>query len=98
MSSSPNSSSSSELGSPYDWLLDVPCPVDVVLGTSTISVGECARLGVNSVIRLRQPAGSDLDVRLAGRAFASAEVAIAEDSVSLRLNRILPPGPQDAGV
>ena len=97
MSSSPNSSSSSELPSPYDWLLDVPCPVDVVLGSSVISVGECARLRVDSVIRLRQTAGSDLDVRLAGRPFASAEVAIADDSVSLRLNRILPPGPEDAG-
>ena len=97
MSSSPNSLSSSELAGPYQWLLDVPCPLDVVLGTSTISVGDCARLDVNSVVRLRQPAGSDLDIRLAGRPFAAAEVSMSEDNVSLRLNRILPPGSQDAG-
>ena len=40
MSSSPNSSSSSEIAATgaggMDWVMDVPCPVDFVLGTATV--------------------------------------------------------------
>ena len=101
MSSSPNSSSSSKDASKkdapktisrLDWVMDVPCPVDFVLGTSTIRVRECVEFVPNAVVRLRQPAGADLEVRVGGIPVATGEVVIVDENVGLRLSRILPPG------
>lgn len=78
-----------------DWLMDVPCPLDVVLGTATVKVADCARLAVGSVVRLKQSAGSDLEVRVGGVPFAAGEVVIVEERLSLRLGRVLAPSPED---
>lgn len=96
MSSSPNSLSSSDarLASapePFQWLMDVPCPVDFVLGTTTVKVRECAEFAIDSVIRLKQTAGADLEVRVAGVPMLTGEVVIVDENVGLRVGRILPP-------
>jgi flagellar motor switch protein FliN/FliY len=72
-------------------MLDVPCPVEFILGSTTVKVRECARFEVDSIVRLRQNAGADLEVRAAGVAVATGEVVIVDDSVGLRVGRILPP-------
>jgi flagellar motor switch/type III secretory pathway protein FliN len=100
MSSSMNSLFSSDALAPvaFDtaaWLLDVPCPVEFILGSTTIKVGECAAFTRDTVIRLRQAAGSDLEVRAAGVGIATGEVVIVDDTVGLRIGRILPPAGQD---
>jgi flagellar motor switch/type III secretory pathway protein FliN len=77
------------------WLMDVPCPVDFVLGTATVKVRDCATFAVNSVIRLKQAAGSDLEVRIGGIAVFTGEVVIANENVALRVGRVLPPAGQD---
>jgi flagellar motor switch/type III secretory pathway protein FliN len=77
-----------------DWTMDVPCPVDVVLGTTVLRVRDCAQLGPDSVIRLRQPAGADLEIHAAGVPIAAGEVVIADEGVTLRVTRILPPAPR----
>ncbi len=99
MSSSLNSSFNSELSGALDgagWMLDVPCAVEFILGTATVKVGDCAAFARDTVIRLRQPAGADLEVRAAGIPIATGEVVIVDDSVGLRVGRILPPAGQDA--
>src|SRR5262245_13341971 len=100
MSSSQNSSSSSEPAvrpaSPLDWVMDIPCPVDFVLGTTTVKVRDCAAFAPNTLLRLRQPAGSDLEVRVGGVAIALGEVVIVDENVGLRLSRILTPRRQEA--
>ena len=96
MSSSLNSLSSSDAAHPFEWVMDVPAALDVTLGSTSLTVRECSRLAVNSVVRLRQPAGTDLELRLAGRPFAAGEVVIADDNVSLRIGRLLPPSSGDA--
>jgi flagellar motor switch protein FliN/FliY len=80
---------------PLDWVMDVPCPVDFVLGTTTVKVREAAEFAPDTVVRLRRPAGSDLDIRVGGVPIATGQVVIVEDNVGLRLNRILPPGYQE---
>ena len=100
MSSSPSSSSNSEPGpsssdGPLGWVLDVPCPVEFVLGTATIKVRDCVEFKVDSVVRLKQTAGADLQVRAGGVPIASGEVVIVEENLGLRLSRILPPGTGD---
>jgi len=95
MSSSPSSLSSSDRLGPAEWLLDAPAPLDVILGTATLTVAECTRLAAGSLVRLRQTAGTDLELRVGGIPFAAGEIVIADDSVSMRLGRILPPSPED---
>ena len=98
MSSSPTSSSSSEINLPldvYGWLMDVPCPVDFVLGTTTVKVRDFAAFGPNAIIRLKQAAGADLEVHVGGVPVAAGEVVIIEENVGLRLSRILSPAAQE---
>jgi len=99
MSSSPSSSSSSDRraaeADPLDWVMDVPCPVDFVLGMATVKVREAAEFALGTVVRLRRAAGSDLDIRVAGVPIATGQVVIVDENVGLRLNRILPPGYQE---
>jgi flagellar motor switch/type III secretory pathway protein FliN len=75
--------------------MDVPCPVDFVLGTATVKVRDCAQFAVNSVIRLRQAAGSDLEVRVAGVPLFKGEVVIVAENIALRVGRVLPPADQE---
>lgn len=77
------------------WLMDVPCPVDFVLGTATIKVRDCATFAIDTVIQLRQAAGSDLEVRVGGIPMFTGEVVIANDNVALRVGRVLPPAGQE---
>jgi flagellar motor switch/type III secretory pathway protein FliN len=103
MSSSPSSLFNSEAPeappaapqSPIRWLLDVPCSVDVVLGTATVKVRDCAQFALDSVISLKQTAGSDLEVRVGGVPMFTGEVVIMGENVALRLGRVLPPAGQE---
>jgi flagellar motor switch/type III secretory pathway protein FliN len=98
MSSSPSSLSSSDASvapSSTRWLMDVPVPVDFVLGTATVKVRDCATFAVDTVIRLRQVAGADLEVRVGGIPMFTGEVVIADENVALRVGRVLPPAGQE---
>ncbi len=98
MSSSPNSSSSSEAPAapdgPLAWLADVPCPVTFVLGTTHVRLRECLQFGKDSIIRLDQSAGADLEIHVAGIPLAAGEVVMVDENVGIRLNRILEPASQ----
>ena len=91
MSSSQTLSSSSEPAGPLAGLLDVVCRIDVVLGTGSITVGDCLKLRRQSVIRLAQSAGSDLEVRVHGVTAAEGEVVIVDDSTAIRVTSIVRP-------
>jgi len=95
MSSSPNSSSSSDTvnlpADPYGWVMDVPCTVDFVLGTATVKVRDFAGFGPNAIVRLRQSAGADLEVHVGGVPIAAGEVVIVDENLGLRLSRVLLP-------
>lgn len=95
MSSSPTSSSSSSARAlsdePLASLFDVDCLVEVVLGTGQITVRDCLRLERSSIVRLDQPAGADLELRVQGQPLATGEVVIVDDGTALRLRRIIPP-------
>ncbi|MEO8071026.1 MAG: FliM/FliN family flagellar motor switch protein [Acidobacteriota bacterium] len=72
-------------------VMDVPCTVDFILGTAVVKVRDCVQFAPRSVVRLKQAAGADLELRAGGVAIASGEVVIVDENVGLRLNRILPP-------
>jgi flagellar motor switch protein FliN/FliY len=75
---------------PFAGMLDVPCRVDVVLGTSSITVRDCLKLQRLSVIRLDQSAGSDLDVRVHGVSAVAGEVVIVDESTAVRVTTVTP--------
>ena len=96
MSSSPSSLSSSDVSAPpvlagLGWVMDVPCDVEFILGTTTVKVRDCVGFVPNSIVRLKQSAGADLEVRVGGVPVAAGEVVIVDEVVALRLSRILPP-------
>lgn len=74
--------------SPFPGLMDVTLPVTVRLGSGVISVGDCLALRPQSIVRLVQSVGQDLDVVVNGETVARGEVAIVDDSTSIRLTDI----------
>jgi flagellar motor switch protein FliN len=88
MSSLSNSLSSNAGLAP---LSDVVCRVDVLLGTATVSVRDCLHWKRNSIIRLREVAGSDMQVTINGVLVATGEVVIIDDSTAVRVTEILEP-------
>src|ERR1700704_2260845 len=98
MSSSPILLSSSEPSpkalmpaQPFAGMLDVVCLVEVFLGTGSITVGDCLKLQRLSVVRLDQPAGTDLDVRVHGVSVAVGEAVIVDESTAVRITAVSPP-------
>ena len=97
MSSSPSSLSSSELaGDPLAPLHDVTCRIDVVLGSASMTVRQCLALQRDSVIRLAQSAGNDLQVVVNGVPIALGEVVILDNSTAVRVTDILAPPSNEA--
>jgi flagellar motor switch/type III secretory pathway protein FliN len=96
MSSSQTSSSSSEhWNGALAQMLDVGCTVEFILGTGTMTVRECLRLERQSVVKLAQVAGSDIQMRVNGIAVATGEVVIL-DGTALRISHITPPAGLEA--
>lgn len=79
-----------------DWLMDVPCVVEFVIGGSTVTVRDCLEFEPSRVLRLSASAGGDLEMRVEGVSIATGEVVIVEDQTALRVTRILPPAGVDA--
>jgi flagellar motor switch protein FliN len=92
MSSSPTSSSSTDaVSTAYSGMLDVTCRVEVIVGTGSITVRDCLKLQRDSIVRLEQAAGSDLQVTVQGIPAASGEIVIDDDTTSVRISNVLPP-------
>lgn len=96
MSSSQTSSSSSDATDALAPMFDVKCRVEVILGNASLSVRNCLRLERQSIVRLQQSAGSDLEVRVHGVAVATGEVVILDDNTALRISRVSPPAGVEA--
>ena len=70
---------------------DVRCAVDFIIGTGKIKLEECLKLGQQSVVALVESAGSDLRVEVHGITIATGEIVIINDTVNLRITRMMPP-------
>jgi flagellar motor switch protein FliN/FliY len=81
---------------PFAMLADLACPVDVVLGRGSISVGACLNLRLQSVIRLTASAGEDLHVVVGGVPVMRGEVVLVDQSAAVRITEFTPaPGMED---
>ena len=98
MSSSPTLSSSTERPAPaleaHDPLAplsDIRCTVDVIIGTGVLTLRECLTLQRQQVVKLVEPAGGDLSIRVQGVTMATGEVVVVDNAAALRVTHILPP-------
>ena len=98
MSSSPTSSSSTEFpvavleaADTYAPLSDVRCRVDVIIGTGVLTLRECLTLQRQYVVKLNEPAGGDLSIRVQGVTVATGEVVVVDNAAALRVTHIVPP-------
>lgn len=100
MSCSPSSLSSSDeptSAAVFAPLADVVCDVDVVIGTTSISVRECLGLQRHAIVRLTKAAGCDMELRVNGVPVAAGEIVIVDDSAALRVTEILPGSEPEVG-
>jgi flagellar motor switch protein FliN/FliY len=80
------------------WLHDVPCRVEFVLGDARMRLRDCLELAPASILRLNQAAGADIELRVEGTTIASGEIVIVDNTAGLRITRIVPPpGPDTDG-
>lgn len=77
-------------------MLDVECNVDFIIGTGRLKVRDCLRLERQSIVRLEQSGGADLELRVHGVPVAVGEVMIMDNITALRLTRIVPPAGSEA--
>jgi flagellar motor switch/type III secretory pathway protein FliN len=70
---------------------DVECQVDFIIGTGRLKLRDCLRLERQSIIRLDQSGGADLELRVHGVPVAVGEVVIMDDVTALRLTRVTSP-------
>ena len=76
---------------PFALFRDVVCPVEVVLGTGSLSLRRCLGLERGSVVRLQQSAGEDLTVSVRGVSIAQAEVVIIDETIAVRVTHLAGP-------
>jgi len=98
MSSSAPSSSSTErpvpvleAPDPYTPLADIRCDVEVVIGTGVLTLRDCLTLERQHVVKLVEPAGADLAVRVHGITVGTGEVVVVDNAAALRVTHIVPP-------
>jgi flagellar motor switch protein FliN/FliY len=68
-----------------DLLMDVPLPVIVELGRTTMLVRDIMALGPGSVIELEKAAGENVDILVNGRLIARGEVVVIEENFGVRI-------------
>ncbi len=76
----------------YDKLrrfLDIPLEVEVVIGTTTLTLGELLHLGQGSVIELEQNVETPVDIKVNGKLVAKGEIVIVEDKFGVRIIEII---------
>lgn len=75
-------------GPSFEGLLEVRCPVAVLLGTGRASVRECLALAPGTVLRLAQAAGQDVELHVNGVVVARGEVVVLGESTAIRLTEV----------
>jgi flagellar motor switch/type III secretory pathway protein FliN len=69
-------------------LLDLVCPVQILIGTGVITVRQTLALRRHSILKLDPSVGEDLRLVARGVTVARGEVLIVEDSTVVRITDI----------
>lgn len=75
-----------------EFLWDVPMTVDVVLGTTELTVKDILEVGPGSVLELDRAYGEPVDLFLNGRLVARGDVVIIGEQFGVKITEILVSG------
>jgi flagellar motor switch protein FliN/FliY len=74
-----------------DLVLDIPMPVAVELGRTSMTVQQLLRLRTGSVVELDKMAGEPVDLYVRDVRFARGEVVVVDNNFGLRVTEIVNP-------
>jgi len=69
----------------YDILVDTEILVDVMLGSSDISIAEFLKLSSGDIISLNKTAGSGGDIYVNSRIIGTGDIIVIEDKLAVRV-------------
>ena len=75
-----------------EFVWDVPMTVEVILGTTELTVKEVLEIGPGSVVELDRVYGEPVDIFLNGRLVARGDVVIIGDNFGVKITEILVSG------
>jgi flagellar motor switch/type III secretory pathway protein FliN len=68
---------------------DLPFPAEVELGSLVLTIGEILALREGAILRTDCPAGAPVALQVGGIRFATAEIVVVNDSLSIRITRLI---------
>lgn len=71
-----------------DLILDIPVPVSVELGHSTMFVKDILALSQGSIVELDKMAGTPVDLLVRGKLLAQGEVVVVDENFGLKITNI----------
>lgn len=80
--------------SSVDFLWDVPMDLEVILGSTDLSVQDVLEIGPGSVIELDRTYGEPVDIYLNGRLVGKGEVVIIGEQFGVKVTEILASFPE----
>ncbi len=79
----------SEVSDKLKRFLDIPLQVEVVVGSTTLTLGELLHLAPGSVVELEQNVETPVDIKVNGKLIAKGEIVIVEDRFGVRIIDII---------
>ncbi len=79
----------SEVSDKLKRFLDIPLEVEVVVGSTTLTLGELLHLAPGSVVELEQNVETPVDIKVNGKLIAKGEIVIVEDRFGVRIIDII---------
>ncbi|MFN3599088.1 MAG: flagellar motor switch protein FliN [Aquificaceae bacterium] len=69
--------------------LDIPLRVEVIVGSTVMTLGELLYLEVGSIVELDQHVEAPVEIRVNGKLVAKGEIVIVEDKFGVRIIDII---------
>ena len=69
----------------YDLLVDTEIVVDVMLGSTNISISEFLKLTEGDIISLHKPAGSAGEIFVNSRIIGTGDIIVIDDKLAVRV-------------
>lgn len=73
----------------FDALLDVPMPVIIEIGRTSMTLSQILELQAGSVFELDRLVGDTVDILVSDRKLAEGEVVVVGDHFGVRVTRVL---------
>ncbi|WP_029551744.1 flagellar motor switch protein FliN [Thermocrinis jamiesonii] len=81
--------STSEIQEKLKKFLDLPLVVEVVVGSTTLTLGEILNLGPGSVVELDNLVEEPVDIKVNGKLIAKGEIVVVEDKFGVKITDIV---------